>query len=128
MYSCAIAFDAMLSGTSPSTSIELAARTVPSTFAPPTRRKSGVAAPCVGFRRDQFCHLSGDRRIRTQESFVRDDLDPGFLRQPHDYHRPVVAIRIVETDEAKRRYPILDHVTDQRVGNELVVLRGLEHP
>ena len=47
MYSSATAFEGTLSGISGSTSIRLAASTVPSTLAPPRRRKSGDAAPWV---------------------------------------------------------------------------------
>ena len=108
MYSSATALDGTLSGISGSTSIRLAASTVPSTFGAAQAQEIGrrravrlVDAALVagvdqrdvrqhgratgrgdehgvGLRGHQLRHLAGHRRVGAQESLARDDLDAAF--------------------------------------------------
>jgi hypothetical protein len=82
----------------------------------------------IGLRRHQLQHLPGRALIVARVAFVGDDADAGLLGHRHEYLVPVLAIRVVEADEADRLHAVLRHVRQQRAGDEVVVLRRLEHP
>ena len=77
---------------------------------------------------DQLQRLAGDALVGAGEALDARHLDAGLVGHRAEHLEPVLAVGVVEADHAHRLDARLLHVGDQRRGDEIVVLRGLEHP
>ncbi|MCY1521703.1 hypothetical protein D9M68_565280 [compost metagenome] len=72
--------------------------------------------------------LPGDRGVLALEAFVGHQLDAVLGGQGAHYLGPVLAIGVGGADEAQGLHAARAHVFHQGLGDQVVVLGGLEHP
>ena len=82
----------------------------------------------IGPGRNELQRLRGDAGIVARIALVGDDRDARLFGERAEHLVPILAVGVVEADEADGPDPVLAHVLDQRRGDQVVVLRGLEHP
>ena len=82
----------------------------------------------IRLRSDDLEHLAGHALIVASVTLAGDDADAGFFGERAKDLEPVLAVGVVETDEAHALNAGLGHVPDQRGSDQVVVLRRLENP
>lgn len=82
----------------------------------------------VGARGDGLQALRGQRGIAALKALRRSQLDAGRRQKPGHHLGPVLAVGVGGADQAHALDAGGLHVVDQRVGDQVVVLGGLEDP
>ncbi len=82
----------------------------------------------IRFRGDEFQRLASHRLIGARILFSRDKFNLVLGEHRREDFQKALAERIIEAYVAQALDLVAHHVRDQRLGNQVVVLRGLEDP